>query len=645
MTAQTMTSLRQNRRRGAAMGRALAAVVASLFSLAEAQALTPAAARPPEDDIIYFALPDRFANDDTGNDRGGLAGGRLENGYDPTAKGFYHGGDLRGLTKKLDYIQRLGATAVWLAPIFVNKPVQGPIGDESAGYHGYWITDFLNVDPHLGTRADFKALVDAAHARGLKVILDIVINHTADVIVYKECPVPDAPLSAQPKGGCAYRSKADYPYARRGGVSGAAINDGFLGDQPPFQTTGNFSRLTRPDYALTPYLRPGEEHVKSPAWLNDLRFYHNRGDSNWRGESSTYGDFVGLDDLMTEDPRVIQGFIDIYGKWIEDFKLDGYRIDTERHVNAEFWQAFVPAILTRAKAAGVPHFYIFGEVADDDPAGAAAHTRVDALPSALDFGFHAAVVDVVANGVPTDRLARVFAADPLYEGGAEAALRLPTFVSNHDAGRIGHFILTPRRGADGNAAPPPSRDEALKRSVLAQAMMFYLRGVPTVYYGDEQGFTGDGGDQDARQDMFPSKVASYNDDVQLGAAKTTAADNFDTNHPLYKAIARMARDRGAIAALRHGRQIVRHAEADGGVFAASRLDGDAGEYLVVFNAEARDRRVDIAVDPRSLQWSSVEGACPAAAAAPGVAAVALPALSFIVCRSNAWRVEQQEEKG
>src|SRR3546814_7044818 len=116
-----------------------------------------------------FVLPDRFENGDPSNDRGGLTGDRLATGYDPAAKGFFHGGDLAGLTRRLDYIQGLGATAIWLAPIFKNKPVQGPKGQESAGYHGYWVTDFTRVDPHFGTNDEFKAFVDAAHARGMKI--------------------------------------------------------------------------------------------------------------------------------------------------------------------------------------------------------------------------------------------------------------------------------------------------------------------------------------------------------------------------------------------------------------------------------------------------------------------------------------------
>ena len=115
------------------MGRRNPTLFAALLALAS-PALpetppSPAAAdfraRLPEDEIIYFVLPDRFDNGDPRNDKGGYGGDRLTHGYDPAAKGFYHGGDLKGLTRRLDYIQGLGATAIWVGPIFRNKPVQG----------------------------------------------------------------------------------------------------------------------------------------------------------------------------------------------------------------------------------------------------------------------------------------------------------------------------------------------------------------------------------------------------------------------------------------------------------------------------------------------------------------------------------------
>lgn len=573
--------------------------------------------RPPQDEVIYFVLPDRFHNADPSNDRGGLTGDRLRTGYDPTHKGFYQGGDLKGLIAKLDYLQGLGITAIWLTPIFKNKPVQGPLGQESAGYHGYWITDFTTVDPHLGTDDDFKALIAAAHARGMKVYMDIITNHTADVINYRECPT-----------GCAYRSRADYPYSRRLGLDGAPINPGFRGDH--VQTIDNFARLTDPGYAYTPFVPEAERRVKVPAWLNDPIYYHNRGNSAWMGESSTFGDFSGLDDLMTEHPRVVSGMIDIFGGWIDRFGVDGFRIDTVKHVNPEFWAAFTPAMLDRARARGIPNFHIFGEAyyGDMEPGLLARHTRVDRLPAVLDFAFSTAVRETVAGTKGTERLARLFEGDALYEGGEPTALQLPTFIGNHDMGRFATAV--------DQAFPTASPEERLARVRLAHSMLLLLRGVPTIYYGDEQGFAGDGGDQDARESMFPSRVAVYNDNRLVGTTRTTADDNFDVTHPLYRAIGDLARLRTGNAALRRGRQVTRASGDKPGLFAVSRFDPDSGrEYLIAFNTSAAELTAAVQVETTSLAFDQLLGSCPSAAAAPGSVRVTIPAFGTIVCAAKA----------
>ena len=591
------------------------------FVLAMTSAVSAAAdyrARLPQDEVIYFVVPDRFENGDPSNDRGGISGDRLKTGFDPAHKGFYHGGDIKGLIDRLDYIQGLGATALWVAPIFKNKAVQGPPGNESAGYHGYWITDFTQVDPHFGTNAEFKALVDAVHARGMKFYMDIVVNHTADVIQFQECAG---------KNDCPYRSIADYPYQRRGGVNGKSINSGFAGERDG--SAANFAKLTNPNYAYTVKVPPAEKDIKRPAWLNDPIYYHNRGNSLFRGESSTLGDFVGLDDVFTENPRVVQGMIDIYSEWVDKYRVDGFRIDTAQHVDAEFWQKFVPAILARAKADGIPNFHIFGEVAtgDMDPAHTAENTRVDKLPSVLDFPFARAVVDVVASGAGTDELAKLFRADPLYEGGAEAALQLPTFIGNHDAGRIGSFIR--------HFMPKANPDEQLRRDMLAHAMLLTLRGVPTIYSGDEQGFAGKGGDQDSRQDMFASKVASYNEDQLIGTRATTAVANFDTEHPLYKEIADLARIRTTHPALTRGLQLVRYSSDKPGLFAISRFEPGTGrEMLLVFNTSGEALRQNVQVETRSTEFEALAGGCPLEAQAPGSVEIELPAFGFAVCNAH-----------
>ncbi|MDE2597931.1 MAG: alpha-amylase [Sphingomonadales bacterium] len=574
-------------------------------------------ARSPEQEIVYFVLPDRFENGDTKNDRGGLKGDRLTTGYDPTSRGFYHGGDLKGLTARLDYVQSLGATAIWFAPIFRNKPVQGPKGQESAGYHGYWVTDFTSVDSHFGTNAEFRTFVDAAHARGMKVYMDIIANHTADVIQYREAT----------KDGYPYHSKADYPFSRRGGAGGPAINPGFAGDSDG--SPANWARLTDSTYAYTPYVPKGEEHAKTPDWLNDTRFYHNRGNTDWKGESSQYGDFVGLDDLATEDPRVVQGFIDIYGGWIDRFGIDGFRIDTARHVNPEFWRAFVPAMLARAKARGIPNFHIFGEVATDlyDPALLASWTRNAGLPSVLDFAFMRAAVDAASGKTGSEELARLFDDDALYEGGKPAARRLPTFLGNHDAGRFGMFLK--------QANPAASSEELLARDKLGHALMLTLRGVPVIYYGDEQGFVSDGNDQMAREDMFPSKVAEYNDNHLIGSNSSTATGSFNPDHPLYRTIAELARIRRSTPALSEGTTRVRASSDKPGLFAVSRFDPASGrEVLLAFNTSASAISANVAVDPASGSFTALAGPCPGAAIAPGSVAIQLPPFGYAICAAK-----------
>jgi len=585
-------------------------IVTAALALAAASATPAYRARLPEDEVIYFLLPDRFENGDPSNDRGGLSGDRLQTGFDPTHKGFFHGGDLKGLASRLGYIKDLGATAVWVAPVFQNKAVQGPPGEESAGYHGYWITDFTRVDSHLGTNADFKALVDAVHARGMKFYMDIVVNHTADVIQLEGC-----------KSGvdCPYRSIADYPYQRRGGVNGAPTNSGFDGT--------NFAKLTDPNYAYTVSVPAAEKDIKRPAWLNEPIYYHNRGNSTFRGESSLTGDFFGLDDVFTENPRVVSGMIDIYCGWITKFGVDGFRIDTAQHVNPGFWQKFVPAMLTCAKQKGIPNFHIFGEVAtsDMDPAHTAVNTRLDKLPSVLDFAFGRAVIDTVAGKAGTDELAKLFRADPLYEGGAAGARRLPTFLGNHDAGRFPMLLQM-------FGLKPGNDDELLRRDMLGHAMLLTLRGVPTIYSGDEQGFVGKGGDQDARQDMFASKVASYNEDKLLGTSSTNAQANFNEQHPLYREIATLARIRTSHKALTRGRQVIRYAQDKPGLFAVSRFDPTSGrEMLLLFNTSTEALRQNVAVETRSTRFEALAGTCPAAASAPGSVAIDLPPLGYAVC--------------
>jgi alpha-amylase len=540
------------------------------------------------DQDFYFVMGDRFANGDTGNDTGGLTGDRLATGFDPTSKGFYNGGDLKGLTSKLDYIQGLGTDAIWLTPVFKNKAVQLEDGP-SAGYHGYWITDFTQVDPHLGTNQDLADLVHAAHQRGMKVFFDIITNHTADVIGYSE------------GDRTAYVSKDASPYKTAGGQPF---------DDRDYAGTNSFPALDpATSFPYHPVLTPAEQDLKAPAWLNDVTMYHNRGNTTFTGEDSQYGDFFGLDDLFTEKPQVVDGMIQIYKSWVDDFGIDGFRIDTMKHVNDEFWQKFGPAMQTIAARDGNPNFFMFGEVALDGSGPAqksftSHYTTHDDMQAVLDFPFQDAARGFASKSLGNSQLAQFFANDDWYTDRDSNVYELPTFLGNHDMGRIGHFLQADNPGADDA--------ELMARDRLAHELMYFSRGNPVVYYGDEQGFTGNGGDQDARQTMFASHVADYLDDDQIGTDRTAAQDNFVTGHPLYQAIQQLAQLTAQRPALRNGAEQMRYASSGPGVFAFSRIDRrHQKEYVVALNNSETTSSADVPTFIRKGGFEKLYGAGPA----------------------------------
>jgi alpha-amylase len=568
---------------------------------------------------FYFVMADRFENGSTANDHGGLPPGRLSSGYDDTHKGFYHGGDLAGLRQHLDYIQGLGTTSIWLTPSFKNKPVQGPPGQETAGYHGYWITDFTSIDPHLGTNAELAGLIADAHARGMKVFFDIITNHTADVITYAAKPGGPAPYGYVSKDQSPYRDDTGAPFDDRDYAGGSTFPALSASQSFPF-TPSNPADSSD----------PASVNHKVPEWLNDVTAYHNRGDTTFTGENAYYGDFFGLDDLFTEQPRVLQGMIDIYQGWIRDFGIDGFRIDTMKHVNDEFWQRFAPEVLSYAKAHGKPEFLLFGEVFDLSRPFQSHFTTHDRVQSVLDFPFQAAAQRFAASSGPGDALRDFFAADDWYTDADSNVYQLPTFLGNHDMGRIGFFL----RGAN----PGATDQEIFQRDRLAHELMYFSRGNPVIYYGDEQGFVGDGGDQDARQDMFGSHVASYNDDDLIATDATTATPRFDTSHPVYSAIAALARVTRTYPALRNGPAQYRYSTPGAGIYAFSRLDrSDQREYVVALNNSEQEQTAFVPTSSRSAAFHRVYGDGGASVLTTDAARrlpVVVPALSAVVYRSD-----------
>ncbi|HVU16229.1 MAG TPA: alpha-amylase family glycosyl hydrolase [Candidatus Didemnitutus sp.] len=597
------------------------AAAASLFAGLRSVAgpVVPPRTHTGAGNVLYFVLTDRFANGSTANDRGGLSGGPEETGFDPTRISHYHGGDFVGLTAHLDYLKRLGITEIWVTPPLRNKPVQ--LG--SAGYHGYWILDFENIDPHLGTNEEFREFIRQAHARGLRVIMDIVVNHTADVIQYADHDTT-------------YRGKAAYPYRDAVGipfdVQAVAYNG--LNDPKAFPELS-----AERSFPHVPVLPPAERNAKNPAWLNDVTVYHNRGNSSFQGESSLDGDFVGLDDLFTEQPRVVEGFIAIYRRWLET-GVDGFRIDTMRHVNAEFWQAFGPAIQARARELGRTDFLQFGEVANDagDPSYLAEFsTGTMPVDTTTDFGFFAAALRYVSQHGTAAALGDFFARDDYYLDHDSNVHVTPTFLGNHDAGRFGYFLLHDNPGAS------PEQLAALVK--FGHGLMLLSRGQPVIYYGDEQGMIGRGGnDMQAREDMFASQAPDFRDAPLLATKRTGADDKFDEQHPFYRFLSRLTALRNSQAALRTGAMLVRPT-VDPEVFAFSRVDRrERIEWLAAFN-NARTTKHVVRV-PTSQPGgrrlvevfdSTTPDAAPTGLAttdADGGIAVALEPLQFTVWRAD-----------
>ena len=508
------------------------ATASNSYAEVKSDFIKPVIRGPQSDESVYFVMTDRFENGDTSNDYGGRDKSISISGYLPDDIGRWHGGDFKGITKRLDYIKSMGFTSLWITPPVVQKSVQG----NSAAYHGYWGIDFTTVDPHLGSEADFKELVAQAHKLNMKVIIDVVVNHTADVIYY--------------------------------------------------------------DNSGRPQVNAAEANIKKPDWLNLISNYHNLGNNPRIGNSVLDGDFFGLDDLETENPKVISGWIDVWSTWITKFDIDGMRIDTFKHVNPEFWKVFIPKIQAVALATGKKDFPIFGEASDTDAQSLSVYVAGGEVPSVLDFDFQKQMKSFVQFGVSAENLAELFNRDDLYTTSTTNAYGLATFLGNHDMGRIGYFLS--------NAVSAGESQTLLQRAKLANAALFLLRGGPVLYYGDEKGMTGIGGDKKARQDMFATQVVDWQNEVRIGSTPIKNSSAFEVKNPLEDQIAALQKVIAANPGLRNGTQQVRYAKY--GLFVVSRyLNGV--EYLVALNGADAAAQGQFKVGSPKGEWEVLSGNC------------------------------------
>lgn len=340
---------------------------------------------------IYQVLTDRFAIEDENNPSRGPDHGMRE----------YCGGTWRGIISKLDYIQGMGFDAVWISPITKNIE---ELTEYGTAYHGYWPEDIYSVNPHFGTADDLLALSDALHARGMFLMVDIVVNHMG--------------------------SPPTVDYSR----------------YVPF----NDSSYYHPQSFITNYENQQETEE---GWLGD--------------------EHVPLPDLNTEDPTVVLTLQTWITKLVQRFKIDGLRIDTFKHVRKNFWPDFV-------RAAGV---WSVGEVLSGDPDYLSSYQPY--VGGLLDYGTYYPLKRAFhRDGGSMYELTNLLT--PQYRSKFRDMQQMSTFMENHDM---------PRFTNDTNA------DLAVVKNAMAWNLL--TDGVPIIYYGQEQSYSGDG-DPGSRELMWTS---------------------------------------------------------------------------------------------------------------------------------------------
>ncbi len=316
------------------------------------------------DDVIYLIMPDRFADGDPANNQPSQSPGT----YDRSKPRAYHGGDLRGIRNRLPYLRDLGVTALWLNPVYDNH-------DLSANdYHGYGAVDFYAVDEHLGTLAEFEALVKAAHEQGIKTFLDNVPNHCGPRHPWTEAP-------PQP--------------------------DWFHGTM--------------------------EQHLAARSPFDPITDSHSV-PRQWR--DMVEGWFANvLPDLNQENPRVAEYLLLNSLWWVEQSGLDGFRLDTFPYVSRKFWSEFHRDLFAAYPRLSTFGEVFHGDVTVTSYF-AGGQKRADGIDSGVttlfDFPLFYALRKVLVQGAPATEFPNVLQRDWLY---ARPEV-LVTFLGNHDVKRF-----------------------------------------------------------------------------------------------------------------------------------------------------------------------------------------------------------------
>ncbi|MCK6502225.1 alpha amylase C-terminal domain-containing protein [Myxococcota bacterium] len=425
------------------------------------------------DEVIYQVIVDRFANGDVNNDWNVSRSEDLNR---------YLGGDYQGLIDRVDYLSALGVTTIWISPVVVNVEEDAGI----ASYHGYWTQDFTDVNPHFGDIAKLRELVDVMHQHDIKVLVDVVVNHVGQLFYYDINHNGQADVTTwygtDGSDSLDIVTEWDPAYDERGIQSWTSLGE--AGPAP-------LGWVSMPEINREP---------PSPAEFWNDEWYHKRGRvTDWSDlDQVVMADFPGgLKDLATENPNVRRALIEVFSDWITRTNVDGFRLDTVKHVEEDFWTEFCPAIRQHAASLGKERFLLMGEVFDGDDALVGRYTQPDMLDSVVDFPAKYQVVDgVFKYGGATRTVQTLYEQQQVswgqleHEGGVGVAPRdlSLNFMDNHDVARF--LFDVDQYGSEGTD-PVAALESAL-------AWLLTTDGAPVLYYGTEQGF--DGGNDPANRE-------------------------------------------------------------------------------------------------------------------------------------------------
>ena len=381
-------------------------------------------------DVLYMLMPDRFAQGAGHNPQ--VAGMRPYK-EDRSQPSLRHGGDLNGIREHLDYFKELGVTALWLTPVLENNSPDSENGFST--YHGYATTDYYKVDPRFGTNADYRRLCDEAHQKGLKVVMDMIFNHSG----FEHPWINDMPT----KDWLNVPEWLNEQQSGRDPMTGFTANSD--GSEP------KKSAYLQTSYKLTPVKDPYASEV-------DLK-------------ETTEGWFVpSMPDLNQHNPHLMRYLIQNSIWWIETVGIDGIRMDTYPYAFADAMAQWMKELDEE-----YPHFNTVGETWVTEPAYTAAWQKDSRLSeqnsylkTVMDFSFFDKLSQ--AKNEETDawwqglnRLYNSFVYDYLYED----PTHVMAFIDNHDTDR---FL--------GNGKDTLALKQAL-------ALLLTVRRIPQIYYGTE----------------------------------------------------------------------------------------------------------------------------------------------------------------